>query len=171
VRRRALCDPAEGARLAEIVMTESPPTRGTIVAGFWPLPGEIDIRPLLLRLSAAGYDLALPMTPPPGAALTFRRWAPGQALVAGRFGTVHPFGDPVTPDWFLVPLLAFDRAGRRLGYGGGYYDRTLALYPTAVRLGIGFAAQEMLSVPNDAHDVRLPRVATELGIVTCGDVG
>jgi 5-formyltetrahydrofolate cyclo-ligase len=162
--------------LADIVMNECRPPVGALVAGFWPLPGEIDVRPLLYRLAGAGCHLALPVTPPRGSPLSFRRWAPGAALVQGRFGTrhpppKHPVGEAVAPNWFLVPLLAFDRAGGRLGYGGGYYDRTLPLFPQAPRIGIGFAAQEMLSVPTDAHDVRLARVATERGIILCDDKG
>jgi 5-formyltetrahydrofolate cyclo-ligase len=146
-----------------------------VVAGFWPLPGEIDIRPLLFQLAAAGHPIGLPVTPRRGLALTFRRWAPGETLVAGRFGTCHPLHDPfgpeIVPDWCFVPLLAFDRAGNRLGYGGGYYDRTLAAHPHAFRLGIAFAAQEMAAVPVGPYDIRLSRVATERGIINCDDEG
>jgi 5-formyltetrahydrofolate cyclo-ligase len=138
------------------------------VAGIWPLPGEIDPRPLMEALAGHGHGLALPVTPPRGNPLVFRRWLPGEALAQGPMGTRHPAeGAPVAPDIILVPLLAFDRAGRRLGYGGGYYDRTLATLPRARRIGIGFAAQEMPEVPAGPRDARLPLVATEAGLVVC----
>jgi 5-formyltetrahydrofolate cyclo-ligase len=149
------------------VMAVSPPLPGAVVAGVWPLPGEIDLRPLLQRLAMAGHTLALPVTPQRGQPLTFRRWAPGEALQAGRFGTFEPTGPELEPDFFLVPLLAFDRTGRRLGYGGGFYDRTLTARPAVPRLGVGFAAQEMPAVPAGPMDIRLPRVATERGLITC----
>src|SRR4051794_2444392 len=130
--RREGCDPALGAVLADHVLAACPPPPGAVVAGFWPMGREIDIRPLLLARAERGHPLALPVTPRRGQPLRFRRWRPGEALAPAPMGTRQPAaGDDVRPDWLLVPLLAFDRAGRRLGYGGGYYDRTLALLPGA----------------------------------------
>ncbi|MBV9757935.1 MAG: 5-formyltetrahydrofolate cyclo-ligase [Alphaproteobacteria bacterium] len=165
--RRAGCDPALGARLAEHVLRERPPASGAVVAGFWPIREEIDIRPLLTALAERGNPVVLPVTPARGELLTFRRWQPGAPLVAGRFGTVHPEGEERQPDVLLVPLLAFDRAGRRLGYGGGFYDRTLAALPGATAIGCAFAAQEVEQVPAGPGDARLDAVATELGIIDC----
>jgi 5-formyltetrahydrofolate cyclo-ligase len=162
--RRARCDPALGAQLAAHILRDGPPPAGAIIAGFWPLPGEIDIRPLLNILAQRGHALALPETPPRGQALTFRRYTPGSALLPGRFGTVHPAGEIIAPDVILVPLLAFDAAGNRLGYGGGYYDRTFAAHPAAFRLGCAFAVQEIPSVPTEPHDAKLHAIATEAGI-------
>ncbi len=158
---RAACDPALGARLAANVMRESPPPPGAIIAGFWPLPGEIDVLHLLRALAAGGWPLCLPVTPKRGLPLTFRAWKPGEALMPGRFGTQQPAGPETIPDYILVPLLAFDRAGNRLGYGGGYYDRTLAALPTAHRLGCAFSAQEMPRIPTGPEDARLNGIATE----------
>ena len=82
----------------------------------------------------------------------------------GRFGTMHPEGEIVRPDFLLVPLLAYDASGNRLGYGGGYYDRSLAALPHAFRLGCAFSAQFFEHVPTEPTDLHLHAVATELGV-------
>ncbi|WP_369413576.1 5-formyltetrahydrofolate cyclo-ligase [Caldovatus aquaticus] len=166
----AAADPGFAERFAALVLREAPPPPGALVAGFWPIGPEIDIRPLLRALEARGHALALPVTPRRGAPLIFRRWRWGEPLGRGPMGTRQPpAGEVVRPDFLLVPLLAFDRAGRRLGYGGGYYDRTLAALPEAEALGCAYAAQELPEVPAGPEDVRLRRVATEKGIVICVD--
>ena len=165
--RRAGCNPALGARLAEYILRDRPPPPGAVVAGFWPMHGEIDIRPLLIALVERGHRVVLPVTPGRGEILTFRRWQSGARLVAGRFGTQHPDGEEMRPDFLLVPLLAFDRAGRRLGYGGGFYDRTLAALAGATAIGCAFAAQEIDAVPAGPGDAWLDGVATERGIIDC----
>lgn len=162
---RAACDPALGARVAAHILRDCPPPAGAVVSGVWPLPGEIDLRPLLEALHGRGHGIVLPVTPPRGQPLTFRRWRPGDVLVPERFGTMAPMGEPAVPDFLLVPLLAFDRRGYRLGYGGGYYDRTLAALPNRFALGFAFAAQEVDIVPVGPTDVRLDAVATERGII------
>lgn len=164
---RAGSDPALGAALAAHLLRDLPPPAGACVAGFWPIGAEIDIRPLLGALHAAGHKVALPETPPRCNPLTFRLWHPGMALLPERFGTVRPGGAVVRPDWLLVPLLAFDRGGGRLGYGGGYYDRTLAALPGAVAIGCAYACQEVDAVPAAPYDFRLHAVATEHGVIPC----
>jgi 5-formyltetrahydrofolate cyclo-ligase len=171
--RRAAVDPAgKGEALASVVLRDCPPPSGALVSAFWPMGPEIDVKPLLHALHARGQALCLPVTTKRGQPLRFRRWSPGDPLAHGPMGTRQPTaGDEATPDWLLVPLLAFDRAGRRLGYGGGYYDRTLAALPGATALGVAYAAQEMQDppgVPAGPTDVRLARVATENGVVICG---
>jgi 5-formyltetrahydrofolate cyclo-ligase len=163
-------DPAgAGAAMAAHVLATCPPPAGVVVAGFWPMGAEIDPRPLMRALSERGHPLVLPVTPRRGLPLSFRRWNWGEELAPGPMGTSYPAaGETLVPDWLLVPLLAFDRAGRRLGYGGGYYDRTLASLPGAVALGVAHAVQEVPEVPAGPHDVRLRRVATEGGVLACG---
>ncbi|HEX4261106.1 MAG TPA: 5-formyltetrahydrofolate cyclo-ligase [Acetobacteraceae bacterium] len=166
---RDRCDPSLGERLADHLLREAPPPKDAVVAGFWPLGREIDIRPLLTQLSDRGHVIVLPETPPRGRPLVFRRWTPGAPMRRERFGTLCPDGAVMQPDFLLVPLLAFDRAGRRLGYGGGYYDRTLAGLPAARAVGCAYAAQEVDAVPAGPQDVRLSAVATERGVIVCGD--
>ena len=155
-----------GAAVMRHVLEGAPPPPGATVAGFWPMGSEVDVRPLLLALHERGHPIALPVAGPRGEALRFRAWTPGAAMAPGPMGTQHPAEDvPLVPDWLLVPLLAFDRKGGRLGYGGGYYDRTLSLLGSAGRLGVAYAAQEIARIPTGPHDIRLPVIATERGLV------
>ncbi|WP_421994278.1 5-formyltetrahydrofolate cyclo-ligase [Roseococcus sp.] len=158
--------PGAGEALREVILREAPPMAGALIGGFWPMGEEIDTRPLLEALHARGHRIALPVTTPRGQPLVFRPWTPGTAMAAGVFGTQHPAeGEPVLPEWLIVPLLAFDRRGARLGYGGGYYDRTLAQLPHATAIGVAYAAQEISEVPTGPHDVPLHAIATEYGVI------
>jgi 5-formyltetrahydrofolate cyclo-ligase len=169
-RRATLTNIEAPARLAEAMLAQHAPPEGAIVAGYWPMGDEMDPRPLMLALASRGHAIALPITPPRGQPLAFRAWAPGAALSPGPMGTSEPVaGEELRPDVLLVPLLAFDRAGRRLGYGGGYYDRTLATLPGAKAIGIAYAEQEMPEVPAGPQDMRLPLIATEDSVIICGD--
>ena len=169
-RRAGLVSADAPQLLADALSARCSPPAGAIIAGYWPMGDEMDPRPALLAFAARGHRLALPVTPRRGLPLTFRAWAPGEALRPGPMGTSEPAdGALVNPDWLLVPLLAFDRAGRRLGYGGGYYDRTLAGLPGAKAIGIAYAGQEMAEVPAGPQDFRLPLIATEAGVIFCGD--
>ncbi len=165
--RRAGADRTCGAALAEIVLREIPLPAAAVVAGFWPIGDEIDIRPLLFALAERGHPIVLPETPRRGLPLIFRRWQPGAALLPGRFGTSHPDGPALAPEILFIPLLAFDRAGNRLGYGAGYYDRSLATLPGARRIGCAYAAQEMAHVPAGPFDAVLDAVATEREVIFC----
>ncbi len=166
--RRAGFDPEAGKALTDWVLTRLRIPAGATVAGTWPLAGEIDLRPLIAALHERGCRVVLPETPPRGQPLTFRRWQPGCVMQQGRFGTQHPEGDAAVPDILFVPLLAFDRQGRRLGYGGGYYDRTLASLPDGVAIGFGYAGQEVDAVPADQFDQVLPVIVTEREVVETG---
>ena len=139
---------------------------GAPVSGFWPIGDEIDVMPLLRALAARGHPVALPVVAGRGRPLVFRRWVEGDAMAAGPFGIREPLdGAPeIAPRILLVPLLAFDRAGYRLGYGGGFYDRSLAtLRETgeALAVGVAWAGQEVAAVPRGAHDQRLDWIVTE----------
>ncbi|PKU25207.1 5-formyltetrahydrofolate cyclo-ligase [Telmatospirillum siberiense] len=155
-----------GTGIAAVFLAGVPWNPECAVAGYWPMAGEADVRPLLEALAARGCRVGLPVVESKGRPLAFRLWQPGMALEAGPHGTAHPPTDvPVMePDLLLVPMLAFDRRGRRLGYGGGYYDRTLALLRgkrTVTAVGIAYAAQEMPVLPDEPHDQRLDWVVTE----------
>jgi len=165
---RAGRDPALGTQLAEHLLREMPPPPGAIVGGVWPLPGEIDLRPLLGELFARGHRIALPVTTPRGHAMHFREWTPESVMVPGRFGTTHTEGADLVPEYILVPLLAFDRKGNRLGYGAGHYDRTLAGLPDAAAVGFGFACQEVPALQVEPTDRVLDAIVTETELIRVG---
>ena len=143
---------------------------GTIVSGFMPLNSEINPLPLMQKLSAAGAQLALPAIAGRGKPLVMRAWQWGDPLDRGQWGIREPKPDAaeVEPDILLVPLLAFDRGGHRIGYGAGYYDLTLAQLrarKTVTAVGIAFAMQEIPAVPATARDARLDLVVTEREVI------
>lgn len=158
-------------RLAETFAAAFSFTPGTMVSGYWPLGDELDPRPLLTALRRTGCLIALPVTGEKRSPLTFRLWKDGATLIPGRFGALIPEdggAGPVAPDVVLTPLLAFDRGGGRLGYGGGYYDRTIGALrevKPVVAVGLAFAAQETANVPTGPYDRPLDAVATEREVV------
>jgi 5-formyltetrahydrofolate cyclo-ligase len=144
---------------------------GATVAGYWPLAGELDPRPAMARLRARGHALALPRLDGRDQPLLFLAWDEDDVLVEGTFKLLepHPSRPARLPDVVLAPLLAFDRRGGRLGYGKGYYDRTLMhLRSQGCRplvFGLAFAAQEVEDVPIGPADVPLDGVVTETAIL------
>jgi 5-formyltetrahydrofolate cyclo-ligase len=141
-----------------------------IVSGFMPLKSEINPLPLLQKLGEAGATLALPAIAGRGKPLIMRAWPFGAPLDRGQWGIREPKSEApeVDPDILLVPLLAFDRAGHRIGYGAGYYDMTIARLRTikpVTAVGLAFAAQEIAAVPATPRDARLDLVLTEREVI------
>lgn len=139
--------------------------KDSVVGGYHALPDEADPALLLERLVELGCHIAYPRVAGKGLPLEFHRVPDGEVLAPGAFGIHEPLGTwpRATPDMLLVPLLAFDALGHRLGYGGGFYDRTIALLKVPA-IGIAFAGQEMDRLPHQAHDVQLNAVLTERGL-------
>lgn len=142
-------------------------TRGIVFSGYWPIKGEPDLRPLMVELHGAGVTVALPLVETRAAPLTFRRWTPETRMVRGDWDIpVPPAGAPkVTPGIALAPLVGWTAEGYRLGYGGGYFDRTLAaLTPKPIVIGIGLQEAWLATIYPQAHDIPLDLIVTENGI-------
>jgi len=144
--------------------------QGAVVAGYSPINSELDPYPLMHALADRGATLALPVIVARNQALIFRAWQPDEGLVRGPFGIFQPSSDAedVDPDIVLVPLAAFDRAGHRIGYGRGYYDRTLQDLRSIKKItviGVAFAVQEIETVPRLPHDEQLDCVLTERELI------
>jgi 5-formyltetrahydrofolate cyclo-ligase len=167
--------PTATAQLAAHGMGFAGIARTAIVSGFSAIGDEISPLPLLTRLAAEGHDLCLPVLPGrKGLPLSFRSWKPGDATQAAVWGIEEPLQSaPVRePDVLLIPLLAFDARGHRLGYGGGFYDRTIArlraLKPV-LTIGLAFDEQQVDAVPHDGYDQRLEWVLTPTGPLRCSE--
>ena len=157
--------PKASEAMAENFLREVPIASGATIAGYIAAHGEADPLPLMERLRAKGHPIALARVEGKALPLTFRLWREGMAPVAGAFGLSEAAPDwtEVRPEIVLVPLLGFDRLGHRLGYGGGFYDRTLRAlraHGTVLAAGIAFAGQEMI-LPHDANDEALDWIVTE----------
>lgn len=147
----------------------------SVIAGYWPIQNEADVRPLMEKLANA-HRIVLPVTSRDRLRLSFRQWTPGCDMERGPFGTQHPVGtlsdgvDALSPDVVMVPLLAFTRRGDRLGYGGGYYDATLAALksenPTIRTVGVAYAGQLVTTLPLEETDVPMDHILTEKGFMT-----
>ena len=161
-KRLAGLDPEAALRAAEHA-GQLPP--GETVAVYRAIGSEIDVDALSLALARAGRQLCLPVVIERDAPMIFRHWSPGEPLELDEAGVPAPFplAATVTPDLIVTPLLAFDAHGGRLGQGGGYYDRTFAALPGAIRIGFAYAGQELENLPVEPHDIRLHGVLTERG--------
>jgi 5,10-methenyltetrahydrofolate synthetase len=141
--------------------------RGCVLSGYWPIKGEPDLRPVLAELHRAGVTIALPVVETRAAPLIFRRWTPEAKLVRGEWNipVPPPEADLLTPDVALVPCLGWDEACYRLGWGGGYFDRTLAaLMPRPQTIGIALSAAHLPTIYPQPHDIPLDQILTEDGV-------
>lgn len=137
----------------------------------WPLKNEPDLRPLLALWLAEGHPsfaALLPVVVAANRPLAFRAWTPETPMREDRYGIPTPVsGDLLRPQALLIPLVAFDTAGYRLGYGGGFFDRTLAsLHPRPLAIGVGFELNRVETIYPEAHDARLDAIVTEAGVTT-----
>lgn len=177
-RRRAVSDaagPGASAMFADSFFSVAGDLgihSGSVVAGYWAMADEFDVRPTLERLVLEdGVIGALPVVIENNAPLIFRQWRPGLRLESGEFGTHHPPESvpECVPDVVLVPLLAFDRTGYRVGWGGGFYDRTLQQLRNrpegVIAVGTAFAGQEVDAVVHDDLDQPVDWVITERGAI------
>jgi 5-formyltetrahydrofolate cyclo-ligase len=163
---------AERQQGAETITREFPLSikQGTIVSGFMPMRSEINPLPLMRKLAAQGAQLALPVIQGRGKPLLMRAWSFGAPLEARQWGIKEPTDDApvVDPDVLLVPLACFDRAGHRVGYGAGYFDKTiraLRAKTSVTAVGLAFAVQEIARVPATEFDEALDLVLTEREVI------
>lgn len=174
---RALLGAVDGAVAADHLRLRLEETAfipdDAVVGGYWPMRGELDVLPSLAAFRQRGCVTALPVVDQPRSPLKFLRWSVGDPLEDGRYGTRHPLAesDEVIPSVLLVPLLAFDRRGFRLGYGGGFYDQTLARLRAGgpvVAIGVAYAAQEVAEVPIEPHDEPMDVIVTDKETIRIG---
>jgi 5-formyltetrahydrofolate cyclo-ligase len=163
---RKLAFAAGQGRAADLLADWLAAHRGAALSGYMPMRTEIDPLP---AMAAHQGPVGVPVIIGKGQPLKFREWSPGCALIPGEFGALIPAdGAWIEPEVLIVPLLAFDARGYRLGYGGGFYDRTLqflrAKRPT-LAVGFAFSAQQVAEVPIDQNDQRLDAIVTEQGLI------
>ena len=160
----ALAGPGAAGKLSEVLAGY----RGAVISGYMPMRGEIDPLPAMEEAAARG-PVCVPVVEGWGRPLRFREWEPGCAMVPGAYGALVPeSGGWMVPEVLIVPLVAFTRTGGRLGYGGGFYDRTLAelrAQGPVLALGFAFAAQEVESLPMEETDALLDAVVTENAVL------
>lgn len=137
-----------------------------VLAFCWPIRAEVDCRPLAQRLLAAGWQAVMPTVVETDAPMVFRHWEPGCAMSTDPYGIPVPAGTATrSPDVVLLPLVAFDTDGYRLGYGGGYFDRTLAVStPRPLAIGVGYELAAVPTIHPEPHDIPLDWIATEAGL-------
>lgn len=164
VAARQSASGAIGAHLSTFLCQTFGDLRGQVFSGYWPIKGEPDLRPLMRDLHASGVTVALPIVETRAAPLVFRRWTPATRMVRGDWNipVPPPEAETVTPQIALAPLVGWTAEGYRLGYGGGYFDRTLAaLHPRPFVIGIGFHSARLASIFPQPHDIPMDMIVTE----------
>ncbi|MBB5760552.1 5-formyltetrahydrofolate cyclo-ligase [Methylorubrum rhodesianum] len=154
---------AKSSRIGQALRDAVEPYVGGLVGFYWPFRGEFDPRGVVGALRERGTRLALPVIVERGQPLVFREWTPGSLMVQGTWKIPMPAsGEGVFPDLLIVPLVGFDRKGYRLGYGGGFYDRTIAAMPERPRtIGVGFELGLLETIYPQPHDIALEMIVTE----------
>lgn len=153
--------------LTEMIVRHGEDVTGRVISGYWPIKGEPDLRGWLTAMHRQGAQIALPVVETRAAPLVFRRWTPETKMIRGDWNIPVPPPDsaPMTPGIMLAPLVGWDGAGYRLGYGGGYFDRTLAaLAARPLTIGIGLQAAELPTIHPQPHDIPLDLIVTEDGV-------
>lgn len=146
--------------------------KGRVFSAYWPIKGEPDLRPLMTDLHDAGVTIALPVVETRAAPLVFRHWTPQTRMIRGDWNipVPPPEAEALIPDIALAPLVGWDGEGYRLGYGGGYFDRTLAaLAPRPFTIGVGFQFARLSTIYPQPHDIPLDAILTEAGILADKD--
>lgn len=166
--RNEISDKAACAESAANIFLQNIPLKtDDIIGAYYPIKGELNTIPLLHKLSDSGFKIALPVVTDKNGILVFREWKIFEQLNEdGMFKIPEPPESSaiLKPDILIVPLLAFDNDGYRLGYGGGFYDRTISSLEHLTTVGYAYSCQYIAKLPNEAHDVRLDYVVTEEGV-------
>ncbi|MBU3030608.1 5-formyltetrahydrofolate cyclo-ligase [Paracoccus marinaquae] len=166
IAERQRADAALSRSLRELLRDRFDGARGLVLSAYWPIKGEPDLRPLMTDLHLGGVEIALPVVETRAAPLIFRRWTPETRMIRGHWNipVPPPEAPSVIPAIVLAPLLGWSGDGFRLGYGGGYFDRTLAaLKPRPFAIGIGFEAARLPTIYPQPHDIPLNVILTEAG--------
>ncbi len=166
IERRLALPAGERAARSEAItaalLAALPSHSGALIGFYWPFKGEYDPRALVRLLHAQGMRLALPVVVQKAKPVIFREWWPGTPMANGFWNIPVPAaGEPVAPDVLLVPVVGFDRQNYRLGYGGGYYDRTLAALTRPRTIGVGFELSRIATIHPQPHDIPMDQVVTE----------
>jgi 5,10-methenyltetrahydrofolate synthetase len=142
--------------------------RGQVLSAYWPIKGEPDLRPLMASLHRAGVTVVLPVVEQKSAPLTFRRWTPETKMIRGDWNipVPPPEAERLSPDIMLAPVIGWTERGYRLGYGGGYFDRTLAVCdPRPATIGVGLTKARLTTIYPQPHDIPLDLIVTEAGVM------
>jgi 5-formyltetrahydrofolate cyclo-ligase len=157
---------AASAAITAALMERSPPSGFSSLGCYWPYRREYDCIPLMRQVVEAGGQAALPVVIEKNRPLEFRPWTPQTRMEAGVWNILHPAEGPaVQPSALLIPLVGFDAAGFRLGYGAGYYDRTIATFASPpLKIGVGFELSRLKTIHPQAHDIPMDYIVTEKGV-------
>lgn len=172
VAARQCASDAIGAHLSTFLRKTFGGVHGQVFSGYWPIKGEPDLRPLMRDLHASGVTVALPVVETRAAPLVFRRWTPETRMVRGDWNipVPPPEAETVTPQIALAPVVGWTIDGYRLGYGGGYFDRTLAAqHPRPFVIGIGLHSARLATIFPQPHDIALDMIVTEAAPQSIGN--